>query len=209
MNNSSCHQAFSHTATQEHLSVIYEAIKGVNKVSCVKFREATSSAKDFVRIRGKQEGCYTNAWGRKGGEQYVNLQPEHCLHVGTIYHEFFHVIGFLHEHNSPKRDDFIRVIWENIEKGKNFRFTKYNKTIAANFGLRYDYDSISHFSRRAYSKNGRDTIETHAVACYVRRLPAAAPRCPQHRHAARSTATLPAAPPRCPQHRHAARSTAT
>ncbi len=34
--------------------------------------------------------------------------------VGTIIHEFLHVLGAIHEHNRPDRDDHIRVNWENI-----------------------------------------------------------------------------------------------
>ncbi len=37
-------------------------------------------------------------------------------------------------------------------------FKKYGKTQIDSLGVPYDYDSIMHYGRRAFSNNGRDTI---------------------------------------------------
>lgn len=37
-------------------------------------------------------------------------------------------------------------------------FNKYNESYVSNFGAVYDYNSIMHYSRKAFSKNGKLTI---------------------------------------------------
>ena len=37
-------------------------------------------------------------------------------------------------------------------------FRKYNSFSVSDFGVGYDYDSVLHYSRRAFSSNGQDTI---------------------------------------------------
>lgn len=49
-------------------------------------------------------------------------------------------------------------MWENIEPGKESNFNMYNSSVITDYGVEYDVESIMHYSRQAFSKNGQDTI---------------------------------------------------
>ena len=56
------------------------------------------------------------------------------------------------------RDNFVKIIWENIQAGKRNQFTKC--TSCDNQGLKYDIGSIMHYHAYAFSKNGRSGLKT-------------------------------------------------
>lgn len=42
--------------------------------------------------------------------------------------------------------------------GARHNFRKYNSFAVSDFGVGYDYDSVLHYSRKAFSLNGQDTL---------------------------------------------------
>jgi hypothetical protein len=58
-----------------------------------------------------------------GGAQMVSLGNA-CLRLGIIEHELMHVMGFWHEQSRADRDEYIRINWENVEKGMEGNFVK-------------------------------------------------------------------------------------
>ena len=77
-------------------------------------------------------------------------------------HEFIHAIGFLHEQARPDRDDYVKIIEENIKFGRirNFKKAEGSDT----FGTPYDGRSVMQYGRKAFSKNEKDTIEALNVS---------------------------------------------
>ena len=73
-------------------------------------------------------------------------------------HELGHAIGFYHEHNRPDRDEHIQVQYANVQQQLRSAFNKaqFGRTNLLGYG--YDYASIMHYSRKAFSANGQDTI---------------------------------------------------
>lgn len=61
-------------------------------------------------------------------------------------------------HNHADRDNFININWENIDPELWTNFKKLNPLEASNFGTNYDYMSIMHYERKAFTKNGLDTM---------------------------------------------------
>ena len=58
--------------------------------------------------------------GRIRGKQRLSL-GNGCVYTGTIIHEFLHAIGFYHEQSRPDRDQYVRVIRQNIQGGVLFK----------------------------------------------------------------------------------------
>lgn len=55
--------------------------------------------------------------GRDGGQQLLSLGDD-CVYVGIVVHEFMHAVGFWHEQSRADRDEFVTVLWDNIQQGR-------------------------------------------------------------------------------------------
>lgn len=89
--------------------------------------------------------CSSNV-GRQGGQQVIKLSFLCAKYTEVVIHEIGHVVGFWHEQSRPDRDDFITVLWENIQTGKKINFRKHPVTEIDSLNITYDYGSIMHYS---------------------------------------------------------------
>jgi len=88
-------------------------------------------------------GCWSY-FGRRGGEQAVNLEIPSCLTKDTIFHEVFHALGKVHEQSRPDRDDHVDVLLQNVAEGQADQFEIKKNVDVANtgFDLRSRYKSF-------------------------------------------------------------------
>src|SRR6478735_10238682 len=81
---------------------------------------ARAGEADFVRfVPGG--GCSSNV-GRRGGQQNITLGPN-CT-TGNAIHEMGHTVGLWHEQSREDRNNFINVIFANIDPAMQFNFNQ-------------------------------------------------------------------------------------
>lgn len=125
------------------MNEIRRAARYIDNNTCLTFIEHAEfgAVTDFVYIHGNSTGCAALV-GRRGGPQRIRLQPFEvgtgCFRFGTIVHEFFHAIGFHHQHNAPDRDRFIRINWENMREDRVSSFSLQNANQVSSFNVAYD-----------------------------------------------------------------------
>jgi len=83
-----------------------------------------------------------------------------CLEYDTAIHELMHAVGFYHEHERWDRDQYIDIQWQNIDRDAYDQFGRVDLTESSYYDQTYDYFSVMHYDREAFSKNGQDTIKT-------------------------------------------------
>jgi len=138
------------------LRKIRKAMDDYQARTCIKFVQRTDEA-HYVNIM-VGGGCYSYVGRVRRGAQPVSL-GRGCVYNKIIQHELMHALGFFHEQSRCDRDDYVTILTQNIQPGKENNFNKYSCRQVTAFGQNYDYDSAMHYSKYAFSRNGQPTIQ--------------------------------------------------
>ncbi|KAI5632351.1 astacin (Peptidase family m12A) domain-containing protein [Phthorimaea operculella] len=145
-------------------SRVRDAMDFLEGVSCVQFKHLSNNTEGhFVWIHitnpeGQRE-CSHEPKKKRSGEIVLILGLE-CLKKREILHSLLHGIGFGDEVTHHLRDQYVRIMWENIQPKYQHLFVyslswpRLEKEVIEE----YDPMSIMHFHDRAFSKNGQATI---------------------------------------------------
>ncbi|XP_071527690.1 zinc metalloproteinase nas-4-like [Panulirus ornatus] len=159
--NGVVHYKFHSTFASDKRQVVRDAMDEYESLTngCITFVERTHQD-DYIHFtQDNGEGCHSSV-GKRGGSQEINY-PDWCLKKhGSVMHEMYHALGFYHEQSRFDRDDYVTIMWENIEPGREHNFNKYSTNVIGGFGEQYDYGSVMHYSAYAFSENGKKTIVT-------------------------------------------------
>ncbi|XP_070493995.1 hatching enzyme 1.2-like [Chironomus tepperi] len=141
--------------TSKQKTMIRLAMDDIEMNTCIRFTPRSRES-DFILIYSGDD-C-SSFLGRAGGEQLVSLRKDGCFSRGIIIHELIHTLGYDHMQNHPDRDQYVKILWNNIKQDSRYNFDKLDSNKFSNFGTQYDYYSIMHYDPLAFSRNGRRTI---------------------------------------------------
>ncbi|KAJ8350471.1 hypothetical protein SKAU_G00256010 [Synaphobranchus kaupii] len=131
---------------------IETGMQDISTGTCVKFVPRSHEA-NFLDVQPKR-GCWSFL-GVVGGGQPLSLETPGCMWAGVASHELMHALGFVHEQSRSDRDRYVTILWDNILQDQVHNFKKY---MTNNLNTIYDYNSIMHYGRYAFSEDGDPTI---------------------------------------------------
>lgn len=133
----------------EQKNAITSVMQLLSATSNLKFIEATGET-DHLLFRSGGQHCYSFV-GRVGGAQDVVLGPD-CKEP-QILHEVMHSLGFYHEQSRIDRDEFIMIMWENIEEQFHEQFKKIPPLHYSIDSIDFDLASIMMYPPQAFSRS--------------------------------------------------------
>ncbi|XP_058637643.1 six-cysteine containing astacin protease 1 [Onychostoma macrolepis] len=138
--------------SSEEKDIILQGLRSFEKSTCIRFTPRTKQ-RDYINIQSNS-GCYSFV-GRRTGGQTVSLDHAGCISLSIVQHELLHALGFHHEQNRSDRDNHVQILFKNIIPGQEYNFDKIKTN---NLETAYDYSSVMHYGRFAFSKNRQPTI---------------------------------------------------
>jgi len=129
---------------------VEETIEYFNQNTAVKFVPYQGQP-DAIVFEPGTEHCYSYL-GKAGGLQPIKLaagcQPQ------EIMHEVMHALGFIHEHSRTDRDQYIEVLWANInDQYKSQFFLAPEAFMEPVRGLPFDYRSIMLYAPDTFARS--------------------------------------------------------
>ncbi|KAM3964029.1 seminal metalloprotease 1 [Aphomia sociella] len=137
-------------------------MNALEEASCVRFNPLLvnpTNGTNWIHITNpdKERDCVHEPRFQDHGEIMWVLGLD-CLQRRDVLHSLMHVIGFKDEVTHPQRDQYVRVMWENIYPKYRLLFRIQTDDVSSKYFVEYDPMSIMHFHDRAYSYNGHATI---------------------------------------------------
>uniref|UniRef100_A0A0K0E2V2 Zinc metalloproteinase n=1 Tax=Strongyloides stercoralis TaxID=6248 RepID=A0A0K0E2V2_STRER len=139
--------------------LIDKALKKIENKTCIRFKKIDSINFERPSLRFvEKDGCWSYI-GRKNDFYYQDISiGERCNTIGTIQHETMHALGLEHEQSRADRDDYLKIIHENIQEGEEQNFLKLEINNSITYGVKYDYGSNMQYKVQAFGKNNKETM---------------------------------------------------
>ena len=159
--NRQIHYVFGSSVSSGLQAKIRTAMNTIERQTCLRFFHHSNERNYILFTSYTDDGCSSYV-GQQGGSQEVTLGSG-CDNIGIIIHEIGHALGMWHEQSRPDRDSYVQIITSNIQSGKESNFRRRNSYEVDYQGTPYDYRSVMHYTKNAFSSNGLDTIQVNNV----------------------------------------------
>jgi hypothetical protein len=134
----------------QHPERIEQALQHMADNSPLKFELATDNNADAIVFQQSEELC-GSYMGALGGLQPI-LLADHCTWTDVV-HEVMHAIGFPHEHSRADRDQFVRVLFNNIQEDFLPQFDiAPTPVLDVLTTTGFDYQSVMIYPKTAFAK---------------------------------------------------------
>lgn len=131
-------------------SRVTQAMKKIEATGSVRFVQRTNQS-DYIKFeQGSDPRLGLSPVGRQGGAQTITLG--FACGTGVAMHEILHSLGLWHEQSRKDRDQYVCILWDNIQTGARRQFDQHIHD-GEDIG-KYDFDSIMHYFQTAFSKDG-------------------------------------------------------
>ncbi|VCX42393.1 unnamed protein product [Gulo gulo] len=137
--------------------VILNAFERYRLKTCIDFKPWAGEANYISVFKGS--GCWSSVGNRHMGKQELSIGAN-CDRIATVQHEFLHALGFWHEQSRSDRDDYVRIMWDRIQSGREHNFNTYDDQVSDSLSVPYDYTSVMHYSKTAFQNGTEPTIVT-------------------------------------------------
>ena len=138
---------FEQGFTAAEFQVINEACNQWSRAANVRCVDRTTQA-NYVLVSRQPTGCNANV-GTRPGAVRMNLQPDGCMLTRIVAHELGHLLGFIHEHQRPDRDQYLDVFLQNVTSQNAYNFELLTTALRHSA---YDFGSIMHYEWYGFSK---------------------------------------------------------
>ncbi|KAL1259430.1 hypothetical protein QQF64_010007 [Cirrhinus molitorella] len=138
--------------------VILRAFEQFRLKSCIDFKPRAVEDISYISVESR-DGCWSYVGRTFAGAQTLSI-GNGCGIKGIVEHEFLHALGFWHEQSRYDRDDYVTINFTNIIIGREHNFKKYYKNVTTTQDTPYDYYSVMHYDKNAFSNGNGSTIIT-------------------------------------------------
>uniref|UniRef100_A0A672QSQ6 Metalloendopeptidase n=1 Tax=Sinocyclocheilus grahami TaxID=75366 RepID=A0A672QSQ6_SINGR len=138
--------------------VILRAFEQFRLKSCIDFKPRAVEDISYISVESR-DGCWSYVGRTSARGQTLSIENG-CGVKAIVEHEFFHALGFGHEQSRYDRDDYVTINFENIITGREHSFNKYSENLTTTQGTPYDYYSVMHYGKNAFSNGNGSTIIT-------------------------------------------------
>lgn len=126
-------------------SDVFQAIDTLSRYVGIKFVHTEATPYDHIYFVHSNDNVNYGTYGREGHVNviYLTRYPGYVIAM----HEICHTLGMYHEQCRSDRDEYVDILWDNIEPGFAYAFdTYYDRGPDGIFVTPFDFESIMIYS---------------------------------------------------------------